>query len=44
MVYVAAMSSTEAFDQPLPINDESGFQYHFVCATCSLLSVLAQWT
>jgi hypothetical protein len=44
MVYVAAMSSTHDFEPPVHVNNESGFQYHFACDSCSVLSVIAQWT
>jgi tetratricopeptide (TPR) repeat protein len=44
MVYVAAMTTPEAFEPPFVINNESGFQYHFACNACRTLSVIAQWT
>lgn len=44
MVYLAAMSTTVQFEPTIAINNESGFQYHFGCDACALLSVIAQWT
>jgi hypothetical protein len=44
MVYVAAMTTPDAFDPPFVINNESGAQYHFACNPCGILSVIAQWT
>ncbi|MCI0642461.1 MAG: hypothetical protein L0Y72_15370 [Gemmataceae bacterium] len=44
MVFVAAMTSTTGFEQYIPINNESGFQYHWACDVCGILSVIAQWT
>jgi hypothetical protein len=44
MGFVAAMASAEAFPGGVHINNESGFQYHFACAPCHTLSVIAQWT
>jgi tetratricopeptide (TPR) repeat protein len=44
MVYVAAMATPRAFEPPFVINNESGFQYHFACNACSVLSVIAQFT
>lgn len=44
MVYLAAMATTSAFEPPVSTNNDSGFQYHFGCAACSILSVIAQWT
>lgn len=44
MVYVAALSSINDFGASIPINNESGYQYHFACDKCLSLSVLAQWS
>lgn len=44
MVYVAAMTTPDAFEPPFVINNESGYQYHFACNTCGTLSVIAQFT
>jgi len=44
MTFVAAMASTPQFDPCIPINNESGFHYHFACAACVTISVIAQWT
>ncbi|MCI0380407.1 MAG: tetratricopeptide repeat protein [Gemmataceae bacterium] len=44
MVFVAAMTSTTGFEPYIPINNESGFQYHWACNDCGILSVIAQWT
>lgn len=44
MAYVAAMTTPLAFEPPFVINNESGFQYHFACNACRVLSVIAQWT
>ena len=44
MVFVAALASTTGFEPYIPINNESGFQYHFACNSCCTISVIAQWT
>lgn len=44
MYFVASMATPEGFAPAVAINNESGFQYHFACATCRHLSVIAQWT
>lgn len=44
MTYVGAMATAAEFDPPFVINNESGFQYHFACGECSVISVIAQWT
>ena len=44
MTYVAAMSNVESFKPRVPINNESGYQYHFACNRCRTLSVVAQWS
>ena len=44
MTFVAAMANVEGFDTYVPINNESGYQYHFACDTCHTLSVIAQWS
>jgi hypothetical protein len=44
MVFVAAMASTPGFEPYIPINNESGYQYHFACNNCRTISVIAQWT
>ena len=44
MVFVAALASSSGFDPYVPINNESGFQYHFACNACRTLSVFGQWT
>lgn len=44
MAFVASMASPQGFTPAIPINNESGFQYHFACAGCRRISVLAQWT
>jgi hypothetical protein len=44
MVFVASMARPEGFTPEIPVNNESGFQYHFACASCRRLSVVAQWT
>ena len=42
MVFVAAMNSTYEFEPVVPINNESGYQYHFACDDCHAISVIAQ--
>lgn len=44
MVFVAALASSTGFEPYVPINNDSGFQYHFACNECRTLSVLGQWT
>lgn len=44
MAFVAAMASPEEFEPAIPVNNESGYQYHFACAGCRRVSVVAQWT
>lgn len=44
MVFVASMANPQGFVPAVPINNESGFQYHFACSECRRLSVIAQWT
>lgn len=44
MNFVASMATPDGFDPPVVINNESGLQYHFACATCRHLCVIAQWT
>jgi hypothetical protein len=44
MTFVAAMANPEGFAPAIAVNNESGFQYHFACAPCRRLSVIAQWT
>ena len=44
MVFVGAMASTIGFEPYVPINNESGFQYHFGCGNCRTISVIAQWS
>lgn len=44
MSFVAAMAGPRGFTPSIPVNNESGFQYHFACAKCRRLSVVAQWT
>lgn len=44
MAFVAAMGRPEGFSPEIPVNNESGFQYHFACAACRRLAVIAQWT
>ncbi len=44
MIFVAALASTKGFEPYVPINNESGFQYHFACNGCRTLSVVGQWT
>ena len=43
-IHVAAMSNVENFKPRVPINNESGYQYHFACNRCRTLSVVAQWS
>jgi hypothetical protein len=44
MIFVGAMASTTGFQLDVPINNESGYQYHFACSNCRTISVIAQWT
>ena len=44
MMFVAAMASPTGFEPYIPINNGSGFQYHFACNACRTISVIAQWT
>ena len=46
MSFVAAMGSTwrMGFAPELTINNGSGYQYHFACAPCRVLSVFGQNT
>jgi len=44
MAYLAAMTGAYQFTPAVTINNESGLEYHFGCAACSVLSVVAQWT
>jgi hypothetical protein len=44
MEFVAAMASVDEFEPYVPINNESGYQYHFACDRCKTISVIAQWT
>jgi hypothetical protein len=44
MAFVASMANPVGFTPQIAVNNESGFQYHFACAACRRLSVVAQWT
>lgn len=46
MRFVAALGSTwrSGFEPEITINNGSGYQYHFACNACSVLSVLGQNT
>lgn len=44
MVFVGSMATPVGFAPTIPINNESGYQYHFACRHCRRLSVIAQWT
>jgi hypothetical protein len=44
MRYVAAMACIENFEPNVTTDNGSGQHYHFACAPCGMLSVIAQWT